>query len=81
MPQEEREKLKKGLKMDAENMINKLILESYDKSQQDTLLGKLKELLNRIKSTPLIPLGLPNLDTESVEKAKFVFESYRGNNL
>ena len=76
MPQEEREKLKKGLKIDAENMINKLILESYDESQQDTFLGKLKELLNRIKSTPLIPLGLPNLDTESVEKAKFVFESY-----
>lgn len=76
MPNEERIKLKEKLRTDGEKMG-----ESLTRIGIDTTGTKVSKILrNAIKSgslyDSLISLGAASLGNESIEKAKFVFESY-----
>jgi hypothetical protein len=76
IPNEEREKMVKRLRTDGKKMG-----ENLGTITNDTTRTKMSKLLkNAIKSgslyDSLISLGATTLDHESMEKAKFVFESY-----
>ncbi|MGB8767749.1 MAG: ATP-binding protein, partial [Nitrososphaeraceae archaeon] len=76
IPNEEREKMVKRLRTDGKKMS-----ENLGTITNDTTRTKMSKLLkNAIKSgslyDSLISLGATTLDHESMEKAKFVFESY-----